>query len=303
MLDTSLVPGNPSQACSFVSNTKGIYLMDTNSPPPATIENLSYQAAGDVFVVSWLPVSAADLQGYIVQRNTGSGFVPVDTVYGAIAAYADSTAHACSGGVSYQIHSTDSCWNINTAGAPLTVFEMNAQYSASANATYLSWPVPTALLPTVNRYTLYVMKNYGPWIEHISTSGTSFHQNFPDSNSIYCYYVKASDSTTSIAVNSCPVCVQTGTYTDIGSPGSENVVRIFPNPTKEEWRVVFGREESNIRIELFDVSGRRVLAIDKAAAGRGEEVLVSAAHLPEGVYLMHIQTEQQIHRKVVLINK
>jgi hypothetical protein len=303
MLDTAGFTGNPALACSYVSNSKGINLMDMNPPPAALIENLSYQAAGDVFMVSWLPVSAPDLYGYIVYRNTGYGFLPLDTVYGANTSYTDSTAQACQGGVRYKIHSTDSCWNINTTGLPLTVFEMSAQYSASTSSTHLSWSVPMALLPAVNRYTLFMMKNYGPWVEYISTSGTSFQHNFPDTNSVYCYYVKASDSTASKTVNSCPLCVQTGAYTDVERVDAENAVRIFPNPAKEEWRVVFGRDEGSIRIELFEAGGRRVHTIDKSSAGRGEEVVVSAAHLTDGVYLMIIRTEGQIHRKVVILNR
>jgi hypothetical protein len=297
-------PGVLSQfSCVFESNFVEVTLNDSLAPDAVVFDTLSYIPINELFTLSWSPSQAQDLAGYLIYRQSGGSFGPVDTLLGPHSSYTDLAANACSGGGGYFVSPFDACGNAIAASIPVPVFEMNAAYQPLMASVQLSWQPPLYQIPDVSVYTVYRMKDYQGWTEYVSLAGNSFQHNFPDPNSVYCYFVRAYNAVKQRSVSSCPVCVVTGTYQGLEASNNFVLPVIFPNPTKEEWRVVFGREERNIRIELYDVSGRRVLAIDKAAAGRGEEVLVSAAHLPEGVYLMRIQTEQQQHRKVVLINK
>ena len=289
--------------CQLVSNVQGGTFSEVIPPPPTDIENLSYQPSGDQFMISWYPVTTPDLHAYILQRNSGYGLQVVDTILAPKTFFTDSAGNSCHGGVSYSVYPTDSCWNKAVASTPLPVFEINAQYSFSNNSTHLSWSAPTTLLPNVHKYTSYYMKNYGIWTEYLTNQGTSGNHYFPDTGAIYCYYVKAFDSLTTKAVNSCPVCVQTGIYTGTISRNNEDDLVIFPIPAKAEIRIKFGFDDKNIRIKLLDLKGNCLQIMEKYTAVKGEEVLLSVNNLPGGVYMMHIQTEKHVYNKIVLLNK
>jgi len=89
----------------------------------------------------------------------------------------------------------------------------------------------------------------------------------------------------------------TYTITDIKSPENINL-KIYPNPTTGELKIENG--ELKIKsIEVFDINGRKQKAESRRQKGQGKTV-IDMSHLPTGMYLLHIDTEQgEVIKKVV----
>jgi hypothetical protein len=90
-------------------------------------------------------------------------------------------------------------------------------------------------------------------------------------------------------------------YSDVGIvPLDDGRLTVYPNPTTGELRVESGelRGES---VEIFDMMGNLTPVPSpiwrEASEGRGE---VNISHLPAGIYLVKIITEQgEIVKKIV----
>ncbi|MEM1325502.1 MAG: T9SS type A sorting domain-containing protein [Bacteroidota bacterium] len=85
----------------------------------------------------------------------------------------------------------------------------------------------------------------------------------------------------------------------------ENEVDVFPNPFSEQTTVqVELAAESDLQVELYDLSGKRVstIASQRNTAAGMHQFILNAAHLEGGMYLLMIQTDEGIQtRKLSLI--
>jgi photosystem II stability/assembly factor-like uncharacterized protein len=73
---------------------------------------------------------------------------------------------------------------------------------------------------------------------------------------------------------------------------SPAALRVHPNPLRPGSRVSFElRETTHVRLEVFDVSGRRVTTLLDASRGRGtHRVDLDPSRLPAGVYFVRLDT-------------
>ena len=100
-----------------------------------------------------------------------------------------------------------------------------------------------------------------------------------------------------------------GSVTGVGEePGAkaEFALRVVrPNPTREELRVSFGLPDARAaRIEVFDVSGRRVAAREVGSYGPGFHTITMDARreLPSGVYLVRLtQAGKKLTTRAVVV--
>jgi hypothetical protein len=88
-------------------------------------------------------------------------------------------------------------------------------------------------------------------------------------------------------------------------PGELVLAGVRPNPSRNEFTVVFTLPDASpARIDLMDLSGRRILTRDLAALGRGSHVvgLPEARTLPAGVYLVRLsQSGRSLTTRAVVV--
>jgi hypothetical protein len=101
---------------------------------------------------------------------------------------------------------------------------------------------------------------------------------------------------------------------DLGSVNGTTVVstanrfefRIYPNPSSSEINIEFMLDEpEKIEIGLFDINGRliRILANEHLSAGyRNQTVSLTSLNLKPGIYLIYVQTENEVSTQKIIYN-
>lgn len=83
-----------------------------------------------------------------------------------------------------------------------------------------------------------------------------------------------------------------------------SITSLFPNPVKDRLVITFYLDhESNVTIEFFDLTGKKVKEIPKKIMATGEyDIELDATELKSGVYLCKISTSTWIEAKRFIIN-
>lgn len=82
-------------------------------------------------------------------------------------------------------------------------------------------------------------------------------------------------------------------------------LRIAPNPAKESARLSFElKSASVISISILDISGKeyRIVSNTRLLAGK-QQLQIEIAHLPAGIYVLRLQTDQSIRTQRLIINR
>ena len=98
-------------------------------------------------------------------------------------------------------------------------------------------------------------------------------------------------------------------YADIATPNgnilttSENNLSVYPNPVVESTVIQFSLSQiSVIRIDLFDLRGRKIKTIAEGNfEGGSHELILKKENIPEGVYLLQLQSGAGIHTQKLII--
>lgn len=88
------------------------------------------------------------------------------------------------------------------------------------------------------------------------------------------------------------------TYTGVEEVfvGDISVIRLYPNPTGDNIRLVFTLAKTlTININIYSIEGKKIFAFadNTLQAGEQDLNLNLPANLPAGVYMLNIQTENQ----------
>lgn len=70
-------------------------------------------------------------------------------------------------------------------------------------------------------------------------------------------------------------------------------VEIFPNPASERLNIHFPPQQSPVHFRLYDLMGRQHLPTYMVPAGQAQ-LQLRVGHLPEGLYIMHIEQDGRI---------
>lgn len=92
-----------------------------------------------------------------------------------------------------------------------------------------------------------------------------------------------------------------GTYTDINDDKFVSDLSVYPNPfTNDAWVSFDMLKSDRVQVNLIDVTGKRVMSKDYGQMATGQqEIKISAANLPAGMYFLTVQVgNDQITRKV-----
>jgi hypothetical protein len=96
------------------------------------------------------------------------------------------------------------------------------------------------------------------------------------------------------------------TGTTVVSTANRFEFRIYPNPSSSEINIEFMLDEpEKIEIGLFDINGRliRILANEHLSAGyRNQTVSLTSLNLKPGIYLIYVQTENEVSTQKIIYN-
>lgn len=83
---------------------------------------------------------------------------------------------------------------------------------------------------------------------------------------------------------------------DVAEDEPDFGLEVFPNPSKYNSTIVVDLKESNkLDIQFYNISGRMVKRIEKTNASVGRnEIVFSASDLPQGTYIIRVQSGDQI---------
>ncbi len=88
-------------------------------------------------------------------------------------------------------------------------------------------------------------------------------------------------------------------------PAAGNAIKIYPNPFSGSCRIVFEtKAESFVSAGVYNSDGRRVLLLLNGMVGAGNHtVMIEGASLPPGIYLVKMQSNNQLFQKKIVLVK
>ena len=75
---------------------------------------------------------------------------------------------------------------------------------------------------------------------------------------------------------------------------SSDIIKVFPNPTKEKFSISVGNFYKNIFIEIYDFTGKYLKSINGSN--------VSLIEFPKGVYLIKVSLDDRVHQFKIFKN-
>lgn len=77
---------------------------------------------------------------------------------------------------------------------------------------------------------------------------------------------------------------------------------LYPNPSGGEVRLIFGANDSNVRINIYNASGVEVITIIKGTVKSGESVNLDLKGLSQGVYIVKVTGNNDTSSKLLIMN-
>ena len=86
---------------------------------------------------------------------------------------------------------------------------------------------------------------------------------------------------------------------------SSLILSNFPNPFNASTRIEFDLPRAGkVELNVFDITGRRVAALIHEPLSAGHHIAdFDAAHLPSGVYLYRLHTNESVQTKKMILLK
>jgi hypothetical protein len=188
-------------------------------------------------------------------------------------------------------------WSTNTilTNIPLPVKIESYSYSILLNRFTLNWKVSQEL--NCKGYEIYRNSKY---LKFIKSGLTNYSYTDKDlAVGKYSYYLKQID------YNGNSQIFNLWNDINIANPNSTRIVNIYPNPTNSITRIDFNlSEQSNVRIELYDISGRLLKRITyyKLISGYYDTYIGYLENFSSGIYFIMLKTDnfQEIKRLIII---
>ncbi len=158
--------------CSNQSAPDACHVKDLTPPSSPDLDSVSVNIINDNIQIGWNPVSASDTKGYIVYRQDGGVWTPIDTVYGintTLYEYADPNPTSPQ---NYRIAALDSCLNASPLSGDQHSMVLNFATNNCLKTVTLSWNTYDHLPSGVSKYEIYESENGLPFlkIDEVTTS-------------------------------------------------------------------------------------------------------------------------------------
>lgn len=184
--------------CTSVSSVKGGKFKNIIPPNPSVLDTLSVDDNNHA-QMNWNISPSPDVAGYIVYRFSGSGWFPVDTVFGinnTSYTYLLSIAHLIS--EQYRIAAYDSCGNLGLMGNILKTIYLTSVSDICNRSVKLNWTASPAIGTGLAGYRIYqsTVGPAGPFtlIGSVSSTASTFTASGLAPSINYYYKIQAFDA-------------------------------------------------------------------------------------------------------------
>ena len=193
---------------------------DLMAPPPPSIQNISIDSATGIATVCWYPSTSGDVQGYIILRQIGTTWQPIDTVYAKDSLCYTDGSNANAGDFSpvcYGIAAFDSCWrgnpmtpNTSAMGVSHCSVHLSYTYDVCDQSVKLDWTGYTDWNSGVGQYIVYLTQGGQTGVVGaVGGNVTTYTIDQVPSNVTYCLFVRAVSSGGSDTAQSNRICFPT----------------------------------------------------------------------------------------------
>lgn len=192
---------NSISGCISFSNNDSSFFTDNKNPEPVFIDTVSVFLSSGKTILSWSKSPSPDVEGYWIYMETDPSvtfWTTLDTIYGANnTTFINNNSSASGHSEFYKVAPFDSCQNrgiISEYHGTIYAFPYFDDCLASVR---LEWSHYKGWTDSVAQYKVYCKVDNNPEIFLGAVSGNVRQYIHSDivGNSIYCYYVRAFNST------------------------------------------------------------------------------------------------------------
>lgn len=179
--------------CTNQSAPDACHIKDLTPPSTPILDSVSVNNTNGKIQLGWDAVSAQDTRGYIIYRQEGGVWTPIDTIYGINSTFYEySEPNSSTAPQNYRIAAIDSCYN----ASPLSMDQHSMVLTNSINnclrTTMLNWNIYDHLPSGVIKYEIFQSENGMPFVnigEEVSNT-THVVSGLIDGNT-YQFFVRA----------------------------------------------------------------------------------------------------------------
>ena len=183
--------------CISVSAIAGGTFKNIIVPVTPALDTLSVDDNNKI-ILSWVPSPSKDVNAYVIYKQQGGSYIPIDTVYGTNVTsfnYLLSTPDVGSEG--YLIAALDSCRNIGLLGEVLNTMYLSSKADICNRSAILNWTAYKTIGSGLAGYRIYqsIAGQAGPYTLVGSVSATTLTFSAPGllPNTTYYYKIEAFD--------------------------------------------------------------------------------------------------------------
>lgn len=208
---------NSNTTCTSTSSVDGKNFNDVIPPYAPVIKSVTVDTANNLATIRWNPTRPNDTRGYIILKNIGGSWVPIDTVYGINnTIYQYNLSNASSESECFGIAAFDSCYygtpltpNTSAMSAPHCSILTSHIYSACRKTINLTWNAYNTWNTGVNTYEILQSVNGGNMSKINSTSTNTFTVSNLNPDSLYCFVIQSISGNLLDTSLSNKICVRT----------------------------------------------------------------------------------------------
>jgi hypothetical protein len=160
--------------------------------------------------------------------------------------------------------------------------------SSSDSLTLTVLPAPKPMISMVND-TLYASGsgNFQWYIDGIAISGKTDPFIIPGTPGQYSVEISY--------LNGCSNTSDPYLFNPVGinSMNWRNTLRVYPNPVKDELKIMFNFPPGNLNLSLFDMSGRKFMEV-KPARPHLSHFILDCSVLEDGIYILYVENDNKI---------
>jgi hypothetical protein len=204
---------------------------------------------------------------------------------------------------------TPPLFNTIDAGVPVSSMQALPTQGAPSPIT-VSWTGrDDATGSGIKTYSIFVSKNdsaFTPWLTNVVDTSSQFRGEF---GSRYKFFSLAADNAgniESIKTKAEANVVVTGIgKTEDATPTSFWLEQNYPNPFNPSTTIRYGlKEQSNVRIDIYNVLGQRVMELNLGTKGAGiYNTTVDLSHFSTGIYIYRIDAVDAKGGRFVSVKK
>jgi gliding motility-associated-like protein len=237
--------------------------------------------------------ASADVEKYLLQRNSGSGFEPLEEFLPSILIgnnllYTDREVNPGSQSYAYKIITINTCgFPIDTSNVAKTI-HLQVQNVESDFKNLLSWNIYESWFGQVESYNIY--RSVNGVFSNVATVGANVNQFYDDIFNLYsstgefCYYIEAVEGAGNVhgfkeKSNSNKVCVEQKSIVYVANA-------FMPNGKNAVWKPVFSyTPPDNYRLMIFNRWGEKVFDVQDPNIGWDGD----GGKAPAGVYVYRLE--------------